>query len=150
MSIAIPFFVKNNLIERDTDIKTSIDSHLELLLNTPCNECKCDPEYGFVFNNMRFEVFDENEGVILISKKEKKDERTLELYNKKISGSSRNINTFATELKEVINKYEKRLSDVNVVMSYVREHKKIYITVKGIIIKDQSNYQYSTTLNIWN
>jgi hypothetical protein len=104
-----------------------------------------DPEFGFIFNNLRFEIFDENEGVVLNSDMERS-----ELYEKKISGSSRNVNTFAVELKRQIEKYEKRLSEVSVTMSYIREHRKIYITVRGVIIETKADYQYQTELRVWN
>ena len=60
-----------------------------------------------------------------------------------------NINTFATDLKEVIMKYEYRLTDVAATMSYVRDERKIYITVTGVIIDTQEKYKYDTTLKIW-
>ena len=126
-------------------MKTSIDSYIELLMTTPEGGCVSDPEFGFIFNNLRFEIFDENEGVVLNS-----DLEHSAIYEKKISGSSRNINTFAVELKRLIEKYEKRLSDVLVTMSYIREHRKIYITVRGTIIETKAEYKYQTTLNVWN
>ena len=43
------------------------------------------------------------------------------------------MNTFAAELKEVVKNYEKRLSDVAVTMTYIREERLIYVTIKGII-----------------
>ena len=70
-------------------------------------------------------------------------------YQKKVSGNSRNINTFATDLKEIVTKYEHRLTDVAATMSYVRDERKIYITVTGTIIDTQENYKYDTTLKIW-
>ena len=73
-----------------------------------------------------------------------------DLYNKKISGNSKNFNTFATELKEAIIKYEPRLENVTATMSYIREERKIYVTVTGIIAETKEKYQYDTILNIWN
>ena len=68
----------------------------------------------------------------------------------KMSGSSKNINTFASELKEAIAKYEPRLSDVSTTMTYVREEKKIYVAVKGVIVETGKDYQYQTIIRIWN
>lgn len=130
---------------RTADVKTSINSHIELMLLTPEGACVSDPEFGFIFNNLRFEIFDENEGVVL-----NLDMEHSSLYEKKISGSSRNVNTFAVELKRLIEKYEKRLSGVMVTMSYIREHRKIYVTVRGIITETQADYQYQTELRVWN
>lgn len=145
MSVQIPLKIKKGALSRTLDRKEAIDSHIELLLTTPEGACVSDPEFGFIFNNLRFEIFDENEGVILNSDKEHSA-----LYEKKISGSSRNVNTFAVELKYLIEKYEKRLSGVMVTMSYIREHRKIYITVRGQITETQADYQYQTELRVWN
>lgn len=145
MSIRIPLMVDKNRLDKDDHLKTSIDSYIELLLTTPEGGCLSDPEFGFIFNNLRFEIFDENEGVVLNT-----DVDRSAIYEKKISGSSRNVNTFAVELKRQIEKYEQRLSEVIVTMSYIREHRKIYITVRGTIVETQSEYQYQTSLNVWN
>lgn len=145
MDVRIPLGVQKGRLWKTQDVKTSIDSYIELLMTTPEGGCVSDPEFGFIFNNLRFEIFDENEGVVLNS-----DLEHSAIYEKKISGSSRNINTFAVELKRLIEKYEKRLSDVLVTMSYIREHRKIYITVRGTIIETKAEYKYQTTLNVWN
>ena len=145
MDVRIPLGVQKGRLWKTQDMKTSIDSYIELLMTTPEGGCVSDLEVGFIFNNLRFEIFDENEGVVLNS-----DLEHSAIYEKKISGSSRNINTFAVELKRLIEKYEKRLSDVLVTMSYIREHRKIYITVRGTIIETKAEYKYQTTLNVWN
>ena len=46
-------------------------------------------------------------------------------------------------------KYEPRLTDVSATMSYVRDERKIYITVTGVIIDTREKYKYDTTLKIW-
>ena len=140
----IPLQVNAGVFATYTDINDSIDAHVELLLTTPVGSCISDPNFGFILNNLRFEIFNENEGVVLNT-----EDDNSELYEKKLSGSSRNVNTFAIELKQLIEHYEPRLEDVLVTMSYVREHRKIYITVKGVISETQTNYQYQTTINVW-
>lgn len=144
MNIGIPLTIRKGRLGNENR-KDSIDSHIELLLSTPEGGCVSDLEFGFVFNNLRFEIFDENEGVVLNS-----DSDQSALYEKKISGTSRNVNTFAVELKRQIEKYEQRLSEVQVTMAYIREHRKIYITVRGIISETRAEYQYQTSLNVWN
>lgn len=145
MNVRIPLGGQKGRLWKVQDVKSSIDSFVELLMTTPEGGCVSDPEFGFIFNNLRFEIFDENEGVVLNS-----DLEHSAIYEKKISGSSRNINTFAVELKRLIEKYEERLSDVLVTMSYIREHRKIYITVRGTITETKAEYKYQTTLNVWN
>lgn len=152
MSISIPIFVdiKNGCLGRCDSIKESIDSFIELLLSTPCNGCVADPYFGFIFINLKFEIFNENDGVVNIDNKEQLESIAEKaLYEKKISGSSKNLNTFASELKTVIERYEKRLSDVAVSMLYVRDQKSVFVTIKGIIEQTKVEYQYSTIINVW-
>lgn len=152
MNIAIPLAidVANNRLNRCEQVKQSIDSFLDLLLNTPCYSCPSDPLFGFIFTNLRFEIFNENDGVVNndTSLAEKGDAGR-SLYERKISGTSKNSNTFAADLKSAIEQYERRLTDVSVSMSYLREQHNIYITVKGIIEESNTDYQYTTTLTIW-
>jgi phage baseplate assembly protein W len=144
MNTLIPLKIKAGTLATYTDVKDSIDAHVELLLSTPVGSCISDPNFGFILNNLRFEIFNENEGVVLNSEEEHSD-----LYEKKVSGSSRNVNTFAIELKQLIERYEQRLEDVQVTMSYIREHRRIYITVRGIISQTQTNYSYQTCMRVW-
>lgn len=146
MITRIPLKVNRGALEAYTRIEDSIDANIKLLLTTPLGSCISDPNFGFILNNLRFEIFNENEGVVLNSI----EDDNSELYEKKISGSSRNINTFAIELKQLIEHYEPRIEDVLVTMSYVREHRKIYITVKGQISETEEPYQYQTNIRVWN
>ena len=146
MITRIPLKVNRGALEAYTRIEDSIDANIKLLLTTPLGSCVSDPNFGFILNNLRFEIFNENEGVVLNSV----EDDNSDLYEKKISGSSRNINTFAIELKQLIEHYEPRIEDVLVTMSYVREHRKIYITVKGQISETEEPYQYQTNIRVWN
>ena len=147
-SLVSPLEISMGSISRTGNQKESIDAFLEILLTSACGDCCIDPEFGFIFNNMRFEIFNEREGTIFNSMPTDNNADD-QLYSKKISGNSKNINTFATDLKEVIMKYEHRLTDVAATMSYVRDERKIYITVTGVIIDTQEKYKYDTTLKIW-
>ncbi len=147
--LSIPLNVVKSGFEREKKLKKSLDESLFLLLTTPRYNNISDPEFGFVFNNMRFEIFDEHEGVIYNSGDTIYERGIKDLYNKKISGSSKNMNTFAAELKEVIKHYEKRLSDLSVTMTYIREERLIYVTVKGIIIQTKDEYVFTSTLRVW-
>ena len=147
--ISIPLEVKKTGLAREEKIKKSIDESLNMLLSTPRYNSIGDPEYGFVFNNMRFEIFDEHEGVIYNSGDTLYESGMHDVYTKKVSGSSKNMNTFAAELKEVVKTYEKRLGDVAVTMTYIREERLIYITIKGIILSTKEDYVFSNTLRVW-
>ena len=149
-NISIPLQIAGGTLAKTEDPKKAIDNALALLMSTPCFSAAADPEYGFVFNNLRFEIFDENEGVVYNSSGSR---RLLDgwegLYEKKISGSSNTLNTFAAELKETIETYEKRLTNISVSMTYIREERKIYINVKGVIEETGKKYQYSSIINVW-
>lgn len=147
--ISIPLEVKKTGLAREEKIKKSIDESLNMLLSTPRYNSIGDPEYGFVFNNMRFEIFDEHEGVIYNSGDTLYESGMHDVYTKKISGSSKNMNTFAAELKEAVKDYEKRLDDVAVTMTYIREERLVYITVKGVIVATKEGYLYKSTLRVW-
>ena len=139
---------KGELLQAKSD-KEAIDAFMNMLLNSTCGECPIDSDFGFVFNNVRFEIFNEREGVLYNSLPDE-DVDEDDLYTKKISGNSKNINTFATELKTAVERYETRLENVTATMSYVREERKVYVTVTGIIRSTQEKYKYDTILNIWN
>ena len=150
-SILIPLQISKRGLGETSNPKDAIDQLLKLLMGTPCYSSVADPQFGFVFNNMRFEIFNENEGVIYNSSESPYIFEGQEgLYNKKITGSSKNLNTFAAELKNTIGRYEKRLANVSVSMTYIREERKIYVTVKGTIRETGADYLYTTTINVWN
>ena len=132
---------------RAKNSKEAIDAFIELLLATPCQSCVAERQFGYDFNNLKFEIFNENEGVIYNSATEEED---LRLYDKKISGSSKSVNTFAIELKNSIETYEKRLTNVSVTMSYIKNLKKIHVNIEGTLLETNEAYKYTTSLNIWN
>ena len=148
-SLLTPIDLTKYGLQRTGSVKESIDAFLNLLLSTTCGESPIDPQFGFIFNNMRFEIFNEREGVVYNSQPSEEVEEN-DLYSKKISGNSKNFNTFATDLRAAIMKYEPRLENVAATMSYIREERKVYVTVTGNITETKEKYQYETILNIWN
>ena len=60
-----------------------------------------------------------------------------------------NVHFFAADLKDVLNTYEKRLGNISVIMTYIREERMIYVTIKGTILETQEPYSYMTTINVW-
>lgn len=148
MSILLPLRIEKGQLARAKKPKEAIDAFIELLLTTPCQSCVADRSFGFIFNNLKFEIFNENEGVIYNSATD--EEENLGLYDKKVSGSSKSINTFAIELKKAIETYEKRLTNVSVMMSYIKNLKKIHVNIEGTLLETNEAYQYTSSLNIWN
>lgn len=148
--IALPLRLTPSGLGKEDNIKQSIDDSLELLMSTPLFASVADPSYGFVFNNVRFEIFNEHEGVVYDSNDTGGVYGLQGLYDKKISGSSKNLNTYAAELKEAIIKNEHRLRDVSATMTYLREERNVYITIKGVIAETDKEYIYTNILRIWN
>ena len=100
MSVLLPLQVTGGRLAGSPNPQPAIDAFIELLLSTPCGGCVADPEFGFIFNNLKFEIFNEKEGVIYDSAPQ--DGPYARLYDKKVSGNSQNINTFAVDLKKAI------------------------------------------------
>ncbi len=149
-SIRIPLQLTKKGIRVDDKLKKAIDAVIYLIITTERFSTPADPQFGFVFNNLRFEMFNENEGVVYDSGDTDSMSNIQNIYGKKISGSSKSINTFAAELKTAIEKYETRLENIAVSMTYIREERQIYITVKGVIADTKEEYIYNQTIRVWN
>ncbi len=149
-SISIPLQLTPKGLRRDENQKSAIDDVIYLIITTERFSTPADPQFGFVFNNVRFEMFNENEGVVYDSGDTDTMNNIQNIYDKKISGSSKSINTFAAELKTAIEKYEPRLENVTVAMTYIREERQIYVTVKGTIVDTKEDYAYNQTIRVWN
>lgn len=87
--LSIPLQVVKTGLARQASIKKSLDESINLLVSTPRFHNVADPNFGFIFNNMRFEIFDEHEGVIYNSGDTIYETSSQDIYNMKISGSSK-------------------------------------------------------------
>lgn len=134
---------------RTTSLKESIDISLTILLNTPLGSDICDPNYGFAFTGLKFENFDENSGTVFTPPKMERGE-DLSIYEKKISGSSKNLQTFAADLNTAIKRYEPRLKETTCVMTYIREVRQIIVTIRGTVIMTDDPYVYKRIIKVWN
>lgn len=149
--IRTPLDIENGHLVVIPSIKESIDQSLNILVNTPLYQTPSDPMYGFIFNNLKFEMFNENEGTVYNSDTtEDIDYIAKNLYNRKVSGSSKSTNTFAAELKTAVLEYEKRLEDVNTSMTYKRQERRIYLTVRARIKETGEPYTYNSIIKVWN
>lgn len=148
MSISIPLELGKGGFAQASNVKQAINESLRLLLNTTCGEFVADPDYGFILNNLRFEIFDEKGGVIYNSQKRATDK--VELYDKKIQGTSKSINTFAIDVKNAILMYEKRIQNIEVAMYYEKMYRRIKVEVKAIIKETLEPYTFTTYIHVWN
>lgn len=149
--LSLPLRIEDGRMVRAKSVKQAIDDALSMLISTPLYSNPIDPSFGFVFMNLRFEQIDEKEGIVYDSAHDGLSPVLDEdIYNKKISGNSRNLNTFAAELKESILRVEQRIKDVKVSMTYLREERAIIVVVTGVIRETGEDYQFQKRIDIWN
>ena len=144
-NLCIPLRIDRDRLKRTENLKQAIEQSLNLLLHTATSSFVADPQYGFVFTGLRFEIFNEHEGTVYSDSKEHDP-----IYQKKISGSSKNLQTFASELNEAVKRYEPRLSHTAAVMTYIRERRQILVAIRGVIVQTGEPYEYRTVIKVWN
>lgn len=150
-SLKLPLEIDRMGLKRAKSIPGAITDMIRALMTSPKWECMADPQFGFHFNNLRFEICNENDGTIYNSAPRKNGiSEQSGLYEKKVSGLSKNVDTFAHELMDSISQFEPRLSDVKVSMTYIRQERNIYVRVRGVITESQEDYQYDTVIKLWN
>lgn len=140
ISLKLPLDILSGGLSRQEDEKASIDAMVTMLITASKSDCIADPELGFVFNSFAFENFNEREGRIAYCDA---------ADDKKLSGTSRSVDTFAAELCNCIRKYEPRLKDIVTTMTYISKDKTIYIEIKGTVKSTMTPYLYSTTIRVW-
>lgn len=140
-NLKLPLSVGKEGLTREKDIRGSISEYLRMLMTTPLYSCGADMDFGFIFNNLSLQNFDEGEGVVM---------GETGVCGKKISGSSKSLNTFASELQKSIAFYERRLDEVTVSMAYARQERTIFVTIKGVIAVTGEGFRYDTTIKVWN
>jgi len=149
--LSLPLRIENGRVAGAKSTKQAIDDTLSMLMTTPLYSNPADPGFGFVLMNLRFEQIDEKEGIVYDSAHDGiSPVLDDEIYTKKISGNSRNLNTFASELKESIIRSEKRIKNVKVTMTYLREERAIVVVVTGTIRETGEDYQFQKRVEIWN
>lgn len=138
--LKLPLEVGQTGLESGRSLKKSVDDFVRTLMTSACGSCSADPAFGFVLNNFAFENFNEHTGMIA-------ECNTSD--NRKVSGSSRSVDTFASELCAAITKYEKRLLSPSVSMTYINKERTIYVDVKGALAATGEPYSYKTTIRVW-
>ena len=125
-------FTKENATRK---LKESIDSFIDLLVVSPHGSFKADYNFGFVFQNFRYENCDSNE----------------QINSKRLFGISVNKNNYAYDLKLAIEAYESRLTNVEVRMNYDASIKEISLEITGKYEEDftEKKYQKNISFLIW-
>jgi len=125
-------FTKENATRK---LKESIDSFIDLIVISPHGSFKADYNFGFVFQNFRYENCDANE----------------QINSKRLYGISVNKNNYAYDLKLAIEAYESRLTNVEVRMNYDASIKEISLEITGKYEEDftEKKYQKNISFLIW-
>lgn len=148
MNIKIPFSIQKGEIQRDEDRINSINQFIELIVETQMGSFIPDKNFGFIFKNFQFEIFDEQKGTLKLPEKNRQNKEVK--YEKKISGSAKNHNTFAYDLKKNIERYETRLKNVEVKMKYEQLGKIITLSVTAELNADKStDYKHEIIFQVW-
>jgi len=133
----IPITISEDFLNENTNdsVKKSIDDFINLLVVSPNGSFKADYDFGFVFQNFRFENPDSNE----------------QINSKKLHGVSVNKNNYAYDLKLTIEEYESRLKNVQVEMNYESKNKEVSIVVTGKYEESyvEKAYHKNITFHIW-
>jgi len=133
----IPITVTGNLMEENITgkIKDSIDNFIELLVVSPNGSFKADYNFGFIFQNFRYENCDSRD----------------QINDKKLFGESINRNNYAFDLKQTIESYESRLKNVQVKMLYDAKIKKVSLDITGKYEEGfiEKVYQKNISFLIW-
>ena len=117
MLIRNPLKFRYPIVDLDNNnIKASIDTFLRFLISSNKYDSIADEELGFSLENFRYEGFSSSNAQFLERKQvsKDKDENTMlneirdPLYNKRLIGNSKRPDTFARELKNCIERYERR------------------------------------------
>lgn len=133
MFTSIPFSIsKTCTITQEKDEAEHIRSFLNLIVNSSLGSCECDPDFGFVFKNYRFENIDESKEMLMSYGE---SEFASPIRKHKIHGDSSESNqsTFANDLYLAISKYEPRLRNVDVNMKYYGPEKMVVLLITGSI-----------------
>ena len=125
-------FTKEN---EPKNVKASIDDFIELIVFSANGSFKADYDFGFVFQNTKFQNSDPGDL----------------MDAKKIQGSSINKNNYAYDLKLAIEAYESRIKNVRVMIAYDVLNKKVAIDINGRYEENftERDYEKNITFYIW-
>lgn len=147
MNLTTPILLNRTNVYTD-DMKKSVDSFMALLLSSKKHSCIADDDFGFIFENLRYENIDPNRGLFIDN--ENNTILRSSIYDKKINGTGKNANSFAKEIKNSIEKYEKRLENVEISIDFQQKGKIVCIMVNGILCDHRNTpYSYEFKINIW-
>ncbi len=158
MLIRNPLKIRYPIVDLDNkNIKASIDAFLKFLISSSKYDSIADEDFGFCLEDFRYEGFSSEMGMFLErSHLHDANENTMlgdihdPLYKKKLIGNSKRPDTFARELKNCIDRYEKRLKDVGVTMDFQKNGRIIHVIVTGVIDNALNTLYYNEfDIEVW-
>lgn len=159
MFIRNPLQLRYPIVDLDnSQMKASIDAFLKLLIASNKYDSIADQGFGFCLEDFRFEGFSVDKAefnqqkTVLRDKTENTELADIRspLYSKRLVGSSKNADTFARELKKTIEKYERRLREVQVNMDFQKNGNLIHIIVTGKINNAANSLYYNEfNVDVW-
>jgi hypothetical protein len=156
MFIRNPLQLRYPIVDLDgSQLKGSIDAFLRLLIASNKYDSIADQEFGFCLEDFRFEGFSSERAEFLERKTVSRDrsentelaEIRSPLYSKRLVGNSKNADTFARELKKSIERYERRLREVQVNTDFQKNGRILHIIVTGKI-NNAANTLYFNEFNV--
>ncbi len=156
MFIRNPLQLRYPIVDFDNNQeKASIDAFLRLLIASNKYDSIADQDFGFCLEDFRFERFSIDQAVFItrdrmvLDKTENTElgEIRSPLYSKKLVGTSKNADTFARELKKTIERYERRLREVQVGTDFQKNGRLLHIIVTGKI-NNVANTLYYNEFNV--
>ena len=156
MFIRNPLQLRYPIVDLDnSQMKASIDAFLRLLIASNKYDSIADQDFGFCLEDFRFEAFSPERGEFLQQRgvlRDKSENTELSgilspLYSKRLIGTSKTADTFARELKKTIERYERRLRDVQVNSDFQKNGRILHIIVTGKI-NDVANSLYFNEFNV--
>ena len=84
MNLTTPILL-NRTNEYTDDMKKSVDSFIALLLSSKKHSCIADDDFGFIFENLRYENIDPNRGLFIDN--ENNTILRSSIYDKKINNN---------------------------------------------------------------
>lgn len=159
MFIRNPLQLRYPVVDLDeNNLKASIDAFIKLLICSNKYDSIADEEFGFCLEDFRYETFSPEQAKFLekdVVIKDASENTQLysirnPLYDKNLIGNSKNQDTFARELKKSIERYEKRLREVSVVMDFQKNARLIHIIVTGKINNPSNTLYYNEfNMEVW-
>jgi len=131
-------FYENNRRLADSEnaeksIEKSIADFITLLACSPNGSFKPDFRFGFNLKNFQFQNADSED----------------KINHRKIEGKSDNLNNYAIDLKETIQRFEPRLQNPEIKIGFDRKQSEVSVFISGLLSDTKKEYKQNIKFHIW-